>query len=119
MVVAVGKGEIRTNGAEPTKAQNGEGEPGDLKQPRFSETAELSIDKDCRVKKNKILCKKKKEKKVKNCTQPWTNQVHCFLSTEYIQLLNGTAPVLKDKKEKRTLHLVLSAAAARYYGNRH
>lgn len=63
MVVAVGKGEIRTNGAEPTKAQNGEGEPGDLKQPWFSESAELSIDKDCRVKKNKILSKRKKKQK--------------------------------------------------------
>ena len=77
--------------AYETNKQNGEGETGDLKQPWFSETAELHIDKDCLVKtwkKNPVW-----DRKSKNCTQPLTNQVCGFLSTKYIQMPNGTAPV--------------------------
>lgn len=39
--------------AHKTNTEQGGGETGDLKQPWFSEPAELRIDKDCLVKKKK------------------------------------------------------------------
>lgn len=75
----------RLDGDESYKAntENWEGETGDLKQPWFPELAKLRKDKDC-------LVEKKGNKNSKNWHKQWTNLV---LSSKYIQLPNGTAPV--------------------------
>lgn len=71
-IVVADKGEIKTSGAAPIhtrlKHRMGRGETGDLKQPWFSETAALRIDKGCLVKRKHS----EKESLKKTCTQPCT-----------------------------------------------